>query len=87
MALGAVQALKSANRLTGCLVSGVDATPSGLAAVEAGEMVQTIKQDAKGQGEGALTLAEGFLKGAPPSSDIAVPFTSITQDNVAQAAN
>lgn len=87
MALGAIQALKGANRLEGCLISGVDATPSGLAAVKAGEMVQTIKQDAKGQGEGALTLAEGFLKGAPPSGDMSIPFTSITQDNIAQAAN
>lgn len=85
MALGAIAALKGANRLAGCLVSGVDATPAGLAAVEAGEMVQTVKQDAKAQGEGALTLAEGFLKGSPPSGDLAIPFTSITADNIAQA--
>lgn len=85
MALGAIAALKGSNRLAGCLVSGVDATPAGLAAVEAGEMVQTVKQDAKAQGEGALTLAEGFLKGSPPSGDLAIPFTSITADNIAQA--
>ena len=85
MALGAVAALKGANRLEGCLVSAVDATPAGLAAVEAGEMAQTVKQDAKAQGEAALTLAEGFLKGNPPSGDLAIPFTSITADNLAQA--
>ena len=85
MALGAIAALKGANRLSGCLVSAVDATPAGLAAVEAGEMAQTIKQDAKAQGEGALTLVEGFLKGNPPSGDLAIPFTSITADNLAQA--
>jgi len=85
MALGAIAALKGANRLNGCLVSAVDATPAGLAAVEAGEMAQTVKQDAKAQGEGALTLAEGFLKGNPPSGDLAIPFTSITADNLAQA--
>mgnify|MGYP000951655107 FL=1 len=84
MALGAVAALKGANRLEGCLVSGVDATAAGLAAVESGEMVQTIKQDAKAQGEAALTLAEGFLKGNAPSGDLAIPFTSITADNIAQ---
>ena len=84
MALGAIAALKGANRLSGCLISGVDATPAGLAAVKAGEMAQTVKQDAKAQGEGALTLAEGFLKGDPPSGDLAIPFTSITADNVAQ---
>ena len=48
-------------------------------------MAQTIKQDAKAQGEGALTLAEGFLKGSPPSGDLAIPFTSITADNIVQA--
>lgn len=85
MALGAVAALKGAGRLEGCLISGVDATPAGLAAVEAGEMAQTIKQDAKAQGESALTLAEGFLKGNPPSGDLAIPFTSITAENLAQA--
>ena len=85
MALGAIAALKGANRLSGCLISGVDATPAGLAAVKAGEMAQTVKQDAKAQGEGALTLAEGFLKGDPPSGDLAIPFTSITEDNIAQA--
>ena len=84
MALGALAALKGANRLKGCLISGVDASPAGLAAVEAGEMVQTVKQDAKAQGEAALTLAEGFLKGNPPSGDLAIPFTSITSDNIAQ---
>ena len=84
MALGAIAALKGANRLAGCLVSAVDATPAGLAAVEAGEMAQTVKQDAKAQGEAALTLAEGFLKGNPPSGDLAIPFTSITSDNIAQ---
>ena len=84
MALGAVAALKGANRLKGCLVSGVDATPAGLAAVETGEMAQTVKQDGKAQGEGALTLAEGFIKGNPPSGDLAIPFTSITADNIAQ---
>ena len=87
MALGAVQALKGANRLEGCLISGVDATPAGLAAVTAGEMVQTVKQDAKGQGEAALTLAEGFIKGNPPSSDTSIPFTSITQENIGQVGN
>ena len=84
MALGAIAALKGANRLAGCLVSAVDATPAGLAAVEAGEMAQTVKQDAKAQGEAALTLAEGFLKGNPPSGDLAIPFTSITSDNIAK---
>ena len=84
MALGAVQALKAAGRLQGCLVSGVDATEGGLKAVQSGEMAQTIKQDAKAQGEGAVTLVQGFLKGNPPTAGLAIPFTSITRANIAQ---
>ena len=84
MALGAIQALKAANRLQGCLVTGVDATPDGLAAVEAGELSQTIKQDAEGQAAGAVTLVQGFLSGKAPTESLDIPFTSITQTNVAQ---
>ena len=86
MALGAIQALKDAGRLKGCLISGVDATPSGIKAVQAGELSQTIKQDAKGQAEGAVTLVKGFLSDKPPTGGLTIPFTSITPDNVDQAA-
>ena len=86
MALGAIQALKAANRLQGCLVTGVDATPDGLAAVEAGELSQTVKQDAEGQTAGAVTLVQGFLSGKAPTESLDIPFTSITQDNIAQFA-
>ena len=86
MALGAIQALKAANRLQGCLVTGVDATPDGLAAVEAGELSQTVKQDAEGQTAGAVTLVQGFLSGKAPTASLDIPFTSITQDNIAQFA-
>ena len=84
MALGAIQALKAANRLNGCLVTGVDATPAGLAAVEAGELSQTVKQDAEGQAAGAVTLVQGFLNGKAPTESLDIPFTSITRENVAQ---
>lgn len=86
MALGAVQALKAAERLQGCLISGVDATDAGLKAVQRGDMAQTIKQDAKAQGEGAVTLVQAFLKGNPPTEGLAIPFTSITRANIAQFA-
>ena len=84
MALGAIQALKAANRLNGCLVTGIDATPAGLAAVEAGELSQTVKQDAEGQAAGAVTLVQGFLSGKAPTESLDIPFTSITRENIAQ---
>lgn len=83
MALGAITALKAANRLQGCLISGVDAVDEALKAVAAGEMAQTIKQDALKQGEGAAELAEKVVKGQSPSS-INVPFVPITKENLSQ---
>ncbi|MBQ1920588.1 MAG: sugar ABC transporter substrate-binding protein, partial [Selenomonas sp.] len=44
MAIGAVQALRDAGRLNGCLVSGVDAVESALQLVKKGEMAQTVQQ-------------------------------------------
>lgn len=83
MALGAISALKAANRLQGCQVTGVDAVDEALKAVAAGEMVQTIKQDAAKQGAGAVELAEEALKGQKPSN-LNVPFVSITKENLSQ---
>ena len=83
MALGAIVALKAANRLAGCQVSGVDAIDDALNAVAAGEMVQTIKQDGIKQAEGVVTVLDTINKGGSPQ-DIVVPFTSITKDNLAQ---
>ena len=85
MALGAVEALKASGRLQGCLVSGVDAVDDALKAIQAGEMAQTIKQDAVKQGEGAAELAAQVAGGGKPT-DLNVPFTSITKDNIAQFA-
>ncbi len=83
MALGAIAALKKANRLANCQITGVDAVDEALKAVAAGEMIQTIKQDAVKQGEGAADLAATVNSGGTPSN-ITVPFTSITKDNVSQ---
>lgn len=84
MALGAIAALKAANRLNGCLVTGIDATPDALLSLAAGELSQTVKQDAVGQAAGAVTLIQGFLRGKAPTDNIYIPFTSITKENIAQ---
>jgi len=46
MALGAIQALKSANRLKGTVVAGSDGTIEGLTSVAKGEMTFTVFNDA-----------------------------------------
>lgn len=85
MALGAVAALKSAGRLQGCQVSGVDAVDDALKAIAAGEMVQTIKQDAEKQAEGAAELAAAAVQGGS-LANVTVPFVSITKENLSQYA-
>lgn len=82
MALDAVQALKEAGRLTGCLVSGIDATPEAIKAVASGDMVQTIKQDATHQAAGAFQLADERSRGVTKPGNILVPFVSITKENM-----
>ncbi|SHK32903.1 inositol transport system substrate-binding protein [Selenomonas ruminantium] len=84
MVLGAIQILKDNNRLNGVWSSGVDATDDALKAVQAGLMSQTVKQDAKGQGEGAWQLVQAALTGNKSSADVVVPFMSITSDNIGQ---
>lgn len=84
MALGALEALKGADRLKGVLISGVDGTPDALNAIKAGDMAQTIFQDAAGQARTAFDVVEGIKKGDQPPAEKLVPFASITAENVDQ---
>jgi inositol transport system substrate-binding protein len=84
MALGALEALKGADRLKGVLISGVDGVPDALTAIKAGEMSQTIFQDAVGQAKAAFEVVEGIKKGEQPPAEKLVPFASITKENVDQ---
>ena len=87
MALGAVESLKGANILKGnneILISGIDGTPDGVAAVANGYMVQTVLQDAAGQAKAGFEAVDKIMAGEQiPGNEIMVPFVNITQDNVA----
>jgi len=85
MAMGAIAALKGAGRLSGVLISGVDATGDALAAIKTGEMAQTVKQDATGQAKGVFSLVQQSMQGQKPDN-VLVPYTSITRENVSQFA-
>lgn len=62
MALGAIQALKDANKLTQVKVLGFDGNQDAVDAVKAGEMTATVLQPiVKGTTE-AVTQADSFLK-------------------------
>lgn len=82
MALGAVQALKGADRLKGVMISGVDGTPDALQAIRNGEMAQLIFQNAKGQAKAAFEVVEDIKNGKPAPAEKLVPFESISKDNV-----
>ncbi|MBB3315904.1 inositol transport system substrate-binding protein [Rhizobium sp. BK181] len=84
MALGAREALQGADRLKGVMISGVDGVPDALNAIKAGEMSQTIFQNAGGQAKAAFEVVEGIKKGETPPAEKLVPFESITKDNVDQ---
>ncbi|MDP5307853.1 sugar ABC transporter substrate-binding protein [Paracoccus spongiarum] len=83
MAIGAIQALKSAGRdMDSVVVAGIDATPDGLAAMAAGDLDVTVFQNATRQGEVALATARSLAAGQPAEGNIWVPFEPVTPRNM-----
>jgi inositol transport system substrate-binding protein len=84
MALGAVEALKAANRLQGVLISGIDGIAEAVQAVKDGIMVQTVLQNAPGQGTACFEALKKIASGESVEKEIFVPFESITKENADQ---
>ena len=85
MALGAIDAMKAAGRFDShVLVGGVDANDDAVKAVAAGEMSQTIKQDAATSVTTIMDLIQKMMKDGQTTDDEKVPFIEITKDNVSQ---
>jgi len=83
MALGAIEALKNANKLDQVLVGGVDATADALAAMEAGELEVTVFQDANGQGGGGVDAAVKLARGESVPDLVDIPYQLVTPENMA----
>lgn len=83
MALGAIEALKSAGKLKDVPVVGIDATATGVAAVQSGEMAMTVFQNAKLQGEKAVEIAQKAAAGEQLETYYWIPFETVTKDNAA----
>jgi inositol transport system substrate-binding protein len=84
MAIGAIQAMKSANiSMENVVVAGVDATQDALAAMEAGDLDVTVFQDAAGQGKGAVDAALKLAKGESVDRKVYIPFQLVTPGNIA----
>ena len=83
MAIGAIQALKGAGVDMGkVVVAGIDATPDGLAAMEAGDLDVTVFQNATRQGEVALETALAMVGGQKAEGNIWIPFEPVTRENM-----
>ncbi len=85
MAIGAIQAMKSAGMdMASVIVGGVDATQDALAAMQAGDLDVTVFQNAAGQGKGALDAALALARGEAVESAVWVPFELVTPENIDQ---
>lgn len=96
MALGAVDALKAAGLSpedeTWPVVLGIDGTAVGLKAVENGELLGTVVNDAPGQARGILGLAYSLKTGAKLSDEfelldgkyIRQPYQIVTKENLGE---
>ncbi len=87
MALGAIEALKAANRLDGVLVAGVDATDDALNAIKSGEMAISIRQSAPALAENCLKTAKALQAGEEIEKRVVVDFEPVTIDNVDEFLN
>lgn len=82
MALGAIEALKSANRLQGVAVAGVDGTTEAIKKIEIGEMAISIQQSADALAQTCLETAKQIQNGQPVDNRIIIDFIPITKENV-----
>ena len=87
MALGAMEALKGAGVTCGIgegevKIAGIDGTAEALQAVKNGTMVQTVLQDAPGQGAAAVSVIKTYMAGEKPEPEVMVPYVSVTAENV-----
>lgn len=84
MALGAVQALKSANMLDKVMVVGFDANPNAAASILAGEMTASVAQNPKNIGAFGVENALKVKKGEKIDPVIDTGTVLVTKDNAAQ---
>jgi ABC-type sugar transport system substrate-binding protein len=83
MAIGAIQAMKSAGLDTRkAIVGGVDATQDALASMKDGDLKVTVFQDAAGQGRGAIDTALKLVKGEKVDKKVYIPFQLVTPANM-----
>lgn len=85
MALGALQAVKNANKLGKVMVIGTDGVPEAIASVKAGELTATAAQDSAAMGAIALGAMIDAVKNKPAIKvDVAPAFIAVDSQIVAK---
>jgi len=85
MAIGAINALKAANKWKpDFMVAGIDATPDALASMKAGDLKVTVFQNGAGQGTGAVDAAIKLIKKQPVDRFVNIPFELVTPANLSK---
>jgi inositol transport system substrate-binding protein len=84
MALGAVEALEAAGMKDKVVVAGVDFIDDAAVAIEEGRLDCSVKQDGKGQGEGAMGVALKVLNGEEVEKLTSIPFVPVSIENLAE---
>ena len=84
MALGAVEALEAAGMKDKVVVAGVDFIDDAAVAIEEGRLDCSVKQDGKGQGEGAMGVAIAVLNGEEVEKLTSIPFVPVSIENLAE---
>lgn len=83
MALGAINALKAAKKLSpSIVVAGIDATPDALASMKVGDLKVTVFQNAAAQGAGAVDAVLKLIKKQPVDRFVNVPFELVIPENM-----
>jgi inositol transport system substrate-binding protein len=89
MAIGAIQALKAANKpMDKIVIGGVDATTDALHEMKDGNLDVTVFQDAKGQGKAVVDSALKLIKKEKFESPyVFIPFQLVTIKNIGEFEN
>lgn len=82
MALGAVEALKEANKLDQVFVGGIDGNNDAMAAIKEGTMEVTVYKNFYLQAYTAVEAAAKFLNGGTLDETIKIDLAAVTKDNV-----
>jgi ribose transport system substrate-binding protein len=84
MALGAVRAVKAAGRMDEIMVFGIDAIDDAIAAIEAGEMVATVKQQPDVQMATAVESAAAIIVGEEVEELVIIPLVLVDAESLAE---